>query len=288
MLYAISTLRECGAALDGRIQPLTLVPMKRREAKGGSACCEQGRLGRGGIGCSGGADQRGYGIATSRAISLCASRALENRAHVGCRASGERFRTDWCELASNWLRTEAGSGVQKHHFFFSGGAQSKRAIDPDGWEARAAARKTQRGAGSVLVSRSTGECNRKRIWQRKKQNARRFWESCKREGIPLEWEILQKGRPRACREEERWAESPWLVANACKLRAKRHVLRCCPGLAWRFAFYPRKASRLCFMVPVCSPWRMGRTNTVDLPKSARLQRGSTHTGLWKCSPAERV
>jgi succinyl-diaminopimelate desuccinylase len=53
-------------------------------------------------------------------------------------------------------------------------------------------------------------------------------ESCRREGIPLEWEVFQEGRSSACREEE-----PLGIALARSVRAvtgERPRFEMCPGL----------------------------------------------------------
>src|SRR5258708_20868316 len=53
-------------------------------------------------------------------------------------------------------------------------------------------------------------------------------EGCKRDGIPLEWEILQEGRSSACREEEPLAEAVTQSVRAVTGEAPRFAM--CPGL----------------------------------------------------------
>jgi succinyl-diaminopimelate desuccinylase len=53
-------------------------------------------------------------------------------------------------------------------------------------------------------------------------------ESCKREGIPLEWEMLQEGRASACREEESLGEA--LSQSVRKVRGEAPRFEMCPGL----------------------------------------------------------
>jgi succinyl-diaminopimelate desuccinylase len=53
-------------------------------------------------------------------------------------------------------------------------------------------------------------------------------ESCKREGIPLEWEILQEGRSSACREEEPLGEA--LARSVSAVTGETPRFEMCPGL----------------------------------------------------------
>jgi acetylornithine deacetylase/succinyl-diaminopimelate desuccinylase-like protein len=53
-------------------------------------------------------------------------------------------------------------------------------------------------------------------------------EGCKREGIPLEWEILQEGQSSACREEEPLGEALANSVRAVTGEAPRFEM--CPGL----------------------------------------------------------
>jgi acetylornithine deacetylase/succinyl-diaminopimelate desuccinylase-like protein len=53
-------------------------------------------------------------------------------------------------------------------------------------------------------------------------------EGCKRDGIPLEWEILQEGRSSACREEEPLGEALAHGVRAVTGEAPRFEM--CPGL----------------------------------------------------------
>jgi succinyl-diaminopimelate desuccinylase len=53
-------------------------------------------------------------------------------------------------------------------------------------------------------------------------------ESCKREGVPLEWEILQEGRSSACSEEEPLGKALARSVRAITGEAPRFEM--CPGL----------------------------------------------------------
>jgi len=53
-------------------------------------------------------------------------------------------------------------------------------------------------------------------------------ERCKREGIPLEWAILQEGQSSACREEEPLGEALARSVRAVAGEAPRFEM--CPGL----------------------------------------------------------
>jgi acetylornithine deacetylase/succinyl-diaminopimelate desuccinylase-like protein len=53
-------------------------------------------------------------------------------------------------------------------------------------------------------------------------------EDCKRDGIPLEWEILQEGRSSSCRAEEPLGEA--LARNASLVTGNAPPFEMCPGL----------------------------------------------------------
>jgi succinyl-diaminopimelate desuccinylase len=53
-------------------------------------------------------------------------------------------------------------------------------------------------------------------------------QSCKRDGVPLEWEILQEGQSSACREEEPLGET--LARSVKAVTGKEARFEMCPGL----------------------------------------------------------
>jgi succinyl-diaminopimelate desuccinylase len=88
-------------------------------------------------------------------------------------------------------------------------------------------------------------------------------EGCKREGIPLEWEVLQEGSSSACREEEPLGEALARSVRAVTDEAPRFEM--CPGLL-EIRFYAKQGVPLIRMVPACSPWRTGRTNMLTFAR----------------------
>jgi acetylornithine deacetylase/succinyl-diaminopimelate desuccinylase-like protein len=53
-------------------------------------------------------------------------------------------------------------------------------------------------------------------------------ENCKREGIPVEWEILQEGRSSSCRKEEPLGEA--LARSVRRVTGEPPRFEMCPGL----------------------------------------------------------
>ncbi|MCU1317239.1 MAG: ArgE/DapE family deacylase, partial [Candidatus Acidoferrum typicum] len=64
--------------------------------------------------------------------------------------------------------------------------------------------------------------------EEEKANLIAVLESCKRGGIPLEWEILQEGRSSACREEESLGEA--LARSVRTITGKAPSFEMCAGL----------------------------------------------------------
>jgi acetylornithine deacetylase/succinyl-diaminopimelate desuccinylase family protein len=225
MLYAILALKECGAELNGRIG-LTLVPNEETGGEGGSAwLARQGRLGRGGIGMllaeptSGGVWNANRGAITLRV------RVLGKSAHVGLQHQGEnafermhrvveRLQELKQEVEERTTHLNIGADQARHSILMlggqSGGGTNFNVVPAECW---------------FTVDR---RINPEENLEEEKAKLIAVLEGCKREGIPLEWEILQEGQSSACREEEPLGEALANSVRAVTGEAPRFEM--CPGL----------------------------------------------------------
>src|SRR6267142_1884670 len=225
MLYAILALKEAGAELNGRIG-LTLVPNEETGGEGGSAwLARQGRLGRGGIGMllaeptSGGVWNANRGAITLRV------RVLGKSAHVGLQHQGEnafermhRVVERLQELKQEVLRRTTnfniGADQARHSILMLGGQSSGGAnfnvVPEECW---------------FTVDR---RINPEENLEEERAKLIAVLESCKREGIPLEWEILQEGRSSAWHEEEPLGEA--LARSIGTVTGEPPRFEMCPGL----------------------------------------------------------
>src|SRR5438046_503632 len=199
MLYAILALRECDAVLNGRIA-LTLVPNEETGGEGGSAgLATQGRLGRGGIGMLLAEPTSGVVWNANRGAISLRVRVLGKSAHVGLQHQGENAFERMVQVVERVqeLKREV---EQKTTGYNIGADQARRSILMLGGES---------GGGTnfnvvpeacwITIDR---RINPEENMEEEKSRIIATLESCKREGLRLEWQILQEGRSSACSEAE--------------------------------------------------------------------------------------
>jgi succinyl-diaminopimelate desuccinylase len=225
MLYAILALRESGAALDGRIA-LTLVPNEETGGEGGSAwLAKQGRLGEGGIGMLLAEPTSGVVWNANRGAISLRVRVLGKSAHVALQHLGENAfeRTVRVVKRLQKLKQE----VERRSTNFRVGAeQARQSILMLGGQSGG-------GANFNVVPEECGFTVDRRInpeedLAAEKAKLLEVLQSCQREGIPLEWEILQEGSPSACREEEPLGEA--LARSVQTVTGEAPCFEMCPGL----------------------------------------------------------
>src|SRR5713101_943707 len=225
MLYAIFALKECGAELDGRIA-LTLVPNEETGGEGGSAwLATQGRLGRGGIGMLLAEPTSGVVWNANRGAISLRVRVLGKSAHVGLQHQGENafermhFVVERLQELKQVVEQRAtnfniGADQARHSILMlggqSGGGTNFNVVPAECW---------------FTVDR---RINPEENLEEEKAKLFAVLERCKREGIPLEWEILQEGQSSACREEEPLGEALARSVRAATGEAPRFEM--CPGL----------------------------------------------------------
>jgi len=225
MLYAILALKECGAELNGRIG-LTLVPNEETGGEGGSAwLAAQGRLGRGGIGMLLAEPTSGVVWNANRGAISLRVRVLGKSAHVGLQHQGEnafermhrvveRLQELKQEVEERTTNLNIGADQARHSILMlggqSGGGANFNVVPAECW---------------FTVDR---RINPEEDLEEEKAKLIAVLERCKREGIPLEWAILQEGQSSACREEAPLGEALARSVRAVAGEAPRFEM--CPGL----------------------------------------------------------
>jgi len=225
MLYAILALRECGAELHGRIA-LTLVPNEETGGEAGSAwLAAQRRLGRGGIGMLLAEPTSGAVWNANRGAISLRVRVLGKSAHVGLQHQGENafermhrvverlqeLKKDVERRATNF---NIGADQARHSILLlggqSGGGANFNVVPEECW---------------FTIDR---RINPEENLEHEKANLIAVLERCKREGIGLEWEILQEGQSSACHEEEPLGEA--LARSVRTITGNAPRFEMCPGL----------------------------------------------------------
>jgi len=225
MLYAILALRDCGAALDGRIA-LTLVPNEETGGQGGSAwLAEQRRLGRGGVGVLLAEPTSGVVWNANRGAISLRVRVLGKSAHVGLQHQGENAFERMVQVVER-LQELKREVEQRSTTFNVGADQARQSILMLGGQSGG-------GANFNVVPEECWFTIDRRInpeenLAEEKSKLIATLESCKRDGGRLEWEILQEGRSSACREEEALGEA--LARSVKAVTGKGARFEMCPGL----------------------------------------------------------
>src|SRR5713226_9161578 len=225
MLYAILALKECGAELDGRIA-LTLVPNEETGGEGGSAwLAAQGRLGRGGIGMLLAEPTSGVVWSANRGAISLRVRVLGKSAHVGLQHQGENAFERMVQVVERLQKLKR-DVEQKATGFHIGADQVRHSILMLGGQSGG-------GANFNVVPQECWFTLDRRInpeedLAEEKSKLIATLESCKRGGIPIEWEILQEGQSSACREEEPLGEA--LARSVRAITGEAPYFEMCPGL----------------------------------------------------------
>src|SRR5713226_5311171 len=225
MLYAILALKECGAELDGRIA-LTLVPNEETGGEGGSAwLAAQGRLGRDGIGMLLAEPTSGVVWNANRGAISLRVRVLGKSAHAGLQHQGENAFVRMVQVVERLqeLKREVEQRTTK---FKIGADQARQSILMLGGQSGG-------GANFNVVPEECWFTIDRRINPEEnladeKSRLIATLESCKRKGVPLEWEILQEGRSSVSREKEPLGEA--LARSVRAVTGKGARFEMCPGL----------------------------------------------------------
>ena len=225
MLFAILALKECGGELDGKIA-LTLVPDEETGGKRGSASlARQGLLGRNGMGMLLAEPTSGVVWNANRGAISLRVRVRGKSAHVGLQHQGENAfeRMHGVVERLQELKHEVEQRVTNHEI---GAEQARNSILMLGGQSGG-------GANFNVVPEECWFTVDRRINPEEELEVEKakliaILEKCKREGIPLEWEILQEGRSSACGEDNALGEA--LARGVIEVTGKAPRFEMCPGL----------------------------------------------------------
>jgi succinyl-diaminopimelate desuccinylase len=225
MLYAIRALKETGAELNGRIG-LTLVPNEETGGEGGSAwLAREGLLGRGGIGMLLAEPTSGVMWNANRGAISLRVQVFGKSAHVGLQHQGEnafermhrvveRLQHWKHEVEQRTTRCSIGAEQARNSILMlggqSGGGANFNVVPEKCW---------------FTIDR---RINPEEDLAVEKAKLLEILESCKRDGIPLQWEVLQEGMASSCREDD--ALGAALSENIQSVTGVASRFEMCPGL----------------------------------------------------------
>ena len=225
MLYAIRALKETGAKLEGRIG-LTLVPNEETGGEGGSAwLAREGLLGRDGIGMLLAEPTSGVVWNANRGAISLRVQVFGKSAHVGLQHQGENAFERMHRVVEKLqqLKREVEQRTTRFHI---GAEQARNSILMLGGQSGG-------GANFNVVPEKCGFTIDRRINPEEDLAAEKakllgVLEDCKRDGIPLEWEIFQEGSSASCGEDDPLGKA--LSRSACAVTGEAPRFEMCPGL----------------------------------------------------------
>src|SRR5229473_7859018 len=225
MLYAILALKETGAELNGRIS-LTLVPNEETGGEGGSAwLAREGLLGRNGIGMLLAEPTSGVVWNANRGAISLRVQVFGKSAHVGLQHQGvnafermhrvvARLQALKHEVEQRTTHARIGAEQARNSILMlggqSGGGSSFNVVPEKCW---------------FTVDR---RINPEEDLAAEKAKLLEILEGCKRDGIRLEWEILQEGSSAGCDEDAALGQALSRSIRAVTGDAPRFEM--CPGL----------------------------------------------------------
>jgi succinyl-diaminopimelate desuccinylase len=241
MLYAIRALKELGANLDGKIG-LMLVPDEETGGVRGSAhLANEGLLGRTGIGMLTAEPTSGVVWNANRGAISLRVEVRGKSAHVGLQHRGENAFERMHQVVQRLLALKG--EVESRTTRYTTEAEE----EPNHAALRADDRRSSLGRHSILMigGQSGGGTNFNVVpescWftvdrrinpeedlQAEKEKLIDVVEECRRDGIPIDWQIFQEGESAASSEEEKLARA--LSTSVAAVRGKAPRFEMCPGL----------------------------------------------------------
>jgi succinyl-diaminopimelate desuccinylase len=234
MVYAIRGLKECGADLRGRIG-LTLVPNEETGGQGGSAwLAQKGMLGRDGIGMLTAEPTSGVVWNANRGAISLRVKVLGKSAHVGLQHNGQNAFERMMRVADQ-LQALKREVEQRVTDFAIGADEARNSILLLGGQSGG-------GANFNVVPDQCWFTADRRInpeedLATEKARLLDVLERSKRDGIPLEWEILQEGSSARCNERELLGQA--LSESIAAVTRQTPRFEMCPGLL-EIRFYARQ------------------------------------------------
>jgi succinyl-diaminopimelate desuccinylase len=260
MLYAVRALKETGAKLNGRIG-LALVPNEETGGEGGTAwLAQEGLLGRDGVGMLTAEPTSGVVWNANRGAISLSVRVFGKPAHVSLQHQGvnafegmqdvvEKLRGLKREVELRTTKFNIGSEQERNSILMLGG----------------------QSGGGTNFNVVPGECwftidrriNAEEDFAAEKGKLLDVLESCKQEGIRLEWKILQEGDSASCHEEG--ALGAALSHSVFAVTGEAARFEMCPGLL-ETRFYAAQGMPAFAYGPGLLSVAHGPTEYVDLRK----------------------
>lgn len=260
MLYAIRALQECNIQLGGKIA-LTLVPDEETGgARGSQWLAREGKLGRDAIGMLLAEPTSGVVWNANRGAISLRVKVHGKSAHVGLQHRGEnafeqmvrvieRLQQLKCEVEQRKTTSTVGADQLPNSILLlggeSGGGTNFNVVPEECW--------------FTLDRRINPEEN----FDAEKDRILQALESCKRDGIRLQWEIFQAGQASACPEKEKLGQA--LAQSVKEVSGHAPRFEMCPGLL-ELRFYAAMEIPACAYGPGLLSVAHGPNEYVDLRK----------------------
>jgi acetylornithine deacetylase/succinyl-diaminopimelate desuccinylase family protein len=260
MLFAIRALKECSVEVGGRIV-LTLVPDEETGGARGSAwLAREGKLGRNGIGMLLAEPTSGVVWNANRGALSLRIKVLGKSAHVGLQHRGENAFEQMVRVVERLQELKREVEQQKTDYTV-GAEQTRNSILMLGGESGG-------GTNFNVVPQQCWFTVDRRInpeedFDAEKDRLIRLLEHCRRDGIRVEWEILQEGQPAACSEDDKLGRALAQSVQAVSGEAPRFEM--CPGLL-ETRFYAAMGMPAYAYGPGLLSVAHGRQEYVDLRK----------------------
>lgn len=199
MLYALLALRECGIALGGKINLLLVPDEETGGARGSAKLAQLGMLGKNAIGMLLAEPTSGVVWNANRGAISVRVTVFGKSAHVGLQHQGEnaferlhrvveRLQLLKREVEQRTTTCKVGAGQARNSILMlggqSGGGTNFNVVPETCWFT----------ADRRINPEENLEEERARLFDVLKE--------CQRQGIPLEWELLQEGESASCSEDE--------------------------------------------------------------------------------------
>jgi succinyl-diaminopimelate desuccinylase len=241
MLYAIRVLKELGADLDGKIALVLTPDEETGGARGSTRLVEEGLLGRAGIGMLTAEPTSGVVWNANRGAISLRVEVRGKAAHVGLQHRGANaFERMHC-IVERLLALKREVESRTTRYAAEAEEESRPSALPAPDQDRFLGRHSilmiggQSGGGTnfnvvpescwFTVDRRT---NPEESLEAEKERLVSVLEECKRDGIPLEWQIFQEGDSAASSEGEKLGRA--LAKNIAMVQGKAPRFELCPGL----------------------------------------------------------
>jgi len=225
LLYAILALKECGADLDAKINMILVPDEETGGARGSAWLAQQGLLGRNAIGMLLAEPTSGVVWNANRGAITLRVRVFGKSAHVGLQHQGEnafermhyvvgRLQRLKREVEQRTTSFNIGAGQTRNSILMlggqSGGGTNFNVVPENCW---------------FTIDR---RINPEENLAEEKASLIAVLEECQRNGIPLDWEILQEGEASASAEDAQVGQA--LAQSIQEATGAPARFELCPGL----------------------------------------------------------